>query len=100
MTVVVVADAAGAFAENKDVARNLRRELLVPALAGGETVTIDFGGVELATQSFIHALVSDVIRSMGPNVVDSIAFRNCNDAIRGLIEIVVEYSQEGLQDEE
>jgi hypothetical protein len=99
VTAVAIAEAAGPFAENKDVARNLRQRLLIPALAGGGTVTIDFQGVELATQSFIHALVSDVVRSMGPSVIDSIVFKNCNEAIQGLIEIVIEYSQEGLQDD-
>ena len=99
MTTVSVVKAAGPFAENKDVARNLRRKQVSPALAAGETVTIDFEGVELATQSFIHALISDVIRTMGAPVVDSIVFKNCNEAIKGLIEIVVEYSQEGLQEE-
>lgn len=100
MTKVQVEEAAGSFAENKDAARKLRREVLAPALSSGNTVTVDFKGVELATQSFIHALISDVIRSVGPSVLDRVIFENCNEAIKGLIEIVVEYSQEGLQPED
>jgi hypothetical protein len=96
MTEIAIVDVAGSFAEDKDVARNLRRELLLPALERGELVTLDFAGVDLATQSFVHALVSDAIRRLGPKALDQIIFKNCSEVIRTLVEIVSEYSQEGL----
>lgn len=87
---------AGVFAENKDVAGELRDDAVLPALRRGEEVTLDFAGVEGATQSFIHALVSEAIREFGPDVLDHMIFKNCNDSIRGVVEIVVDYMQESL----
>ncbi len=59
MSILKVGAAVGTFAEDKDIARDLRMNRLTPALEKGEDVTLDFDGVELATQSFIHALISD-----------------------------------------
>jgi hypothetical protein len=87
---------AGAFAENKDVARRLRLEHIVPALERGEEVVIDFENVEAATQSFIHALISDLLRKYGPSVLDRISFKSCNETVKKIIGIVVEYMQEGM----
>jgi len=84
---------AGSFAENKDIAKELRVKHLLPALESKETVTLDFAGVEGATQSFIHALISDLIRSFGPEALDSIIFKNCNETIKKIIGIVAEYMQ-------
>lgn len=83
----------GAFAENKDIARDIRLERIVPALKKGQDVVLDFHGVEGATQSFIHALISQVIRDNGPPVLDKVAFKDCNETVRKIIEIVVDYMQ-------
>jgi hypothetical protein len=85
---------AGSFAENKDVAREIRLKKLMPALENGGEATIDFAGVEGATQSFIHALISDAIRKHGPAVLDRIYFRNCNEIVKKIIGIVADYMQE------
>ena len=98
MKVVLVAPRVGSFAENKDVARSLRLQEIEPALAAGDEVTVDFASVDLATQSFIHALVSAVIRSSGPDVLDRVTFANCTETVRRVIEIVVEYSQDDVSD--
>jgi hypothetical protein len=96
--IVRVVDHAGSFAENKDVARELRKEFIESAIVGKEEVTIDFTGVELATQSFVHALVADVIRRHGAKVLGTIAFKGCNASLKSLIKVVVEYSQEEMLD--
>ncbi|HED06837.1 MAG TPA: DUF4325 domain-containing protein [Ignavibacteria bacterium] len=82
------------FAENKDIARDIREKTLMPALARADKITIDFAGVNGATQSFIHALISDALRKYGSDVLEHIIFRNCNDTIRVIITIVTEYMQE------
>lgn len=87
---------AGGFAENKDVARKLRLEEIEPALKKGSKVVIDFDGVDSATQSFIHAMISQVIRDFGIEVLERLLFRNCNSKIKPVIEIVVEYVQDGI----
>ncbi len=84
----------GTFAENKDVARNIRINLILPALEKNEDVNLDFANVESATQSFIHALISGVIRKKGIGILDFIYFKNCSETIKKIVEIVVEYMQD------
>ncbi|MEK7744581.1 MAG: STAS-like domain-containing protein [Elusimicrobiota bacterium] len=85
---------AGAFAENKDAARDLRLKEIIPALDKGEHVVLSFDRVDAVTQSFIHALISDLMRKRGPGVLDHLEFNSCNDTVRKIITIVVEYMQE------
>ncbi|NNN05331.1 MAG: STAS-like domain-containing protein [Elusimicrobia bacterium] len=86
---------AGAFAENKDIARDLRLREIIPALEKKESVELNFSGVDATTQSFIHALISDLLRKYGAEVLDLIEFKSCNDTVRKIITIVVDYMQEG-----
>ena len=92
---IKIAPVAGSFAENKDVAQELRLSRIVPALKAGEEVVLDFAGVEAATQSFIHALLSDLIRVYGVEVLDLLVFKNCNATVKKIIQIVIDYMQEG-----
>lgn len=85
---------AGSFAENKDVAKRIREDILFPAFEKNEPVIIDFADVESATQSFIHALISEPIRRYGGGVLDNITFKNCNENVRKMIMIVSDYMQE------
>jgi len=84
----------GEFAENKDVARDLRVNQLLPALKRKEKLVLDFSGITGATQSFIHALISDLIRKYGPEVLSDIKFKDCNETVQKVITIVAEYMQE------
>ncbi len=87
---------AGVFAENKDTARELRLKELIPSLKKNEDIVLDFEGVEAATQSFIHALISDLLRKYGSDVLDHVEFKSCNDTVKKIITIVVDYMQEGM----
>ena len=91
---IKIADMAGSFAENKDLAREIRLTKIIPALEKNEEVILNFEEIEGATQSFIHALISDIIRKYGSEVLDKISFKNCNDAVKKIINIVVDYMQE------
>ena len=84
----------GNFAENKDIARDLRIKELIPLLDKNEDIVLDFKGIDGVTQSFIHALISDLIRKYGSVVLESIFFKNCNENIKKIISIVVDYMQE------
>lgn len=86
----------GAFAENKDIAREIRLKKLIPALEKNQQVILDFEKVEGATQSFVHALISDLIRKYGNEVLDKIEFKSCNDTVKAIITIVVDYMQESM----
>ncbi|MEI7621821.1 MAG: STAS-like domain-containing protein [Candidatus Moraniibacteriota bacterium] len=85
----------GAFAENKDIARSLRLEQIIPALEKNQAVVLDFEHVDAATQSFVHALISDLIRKYGREILDKISFKSCNEKVQKIIMIVSEYMQEG-----
>lgn len=86
---------AGSFAENKDIAKDIRVTKILPALEKNQEITLDFKNVDSATQSFIHALISDILRKKGIAALDHIFFKNCNDTIKKIINIVVDYMQEG-----
>ena len=87
-------ESVGSFAENKDLARNIRMKKLIPAIDKGEEIILNFENIDSATQSFIHALISDLIRNYGSEVLDKISFKNCNETTRKIINIVVDYMQE------
>jgi hypothetical protein len=96
MITINVAEETSDFAENKDIARKLRIDTLEPAIENKEKVVIDFNGVLSATQSFIHALISEVIRKWGIDSLDQIMFKNCNEQIKTIVNIVVDYVQDGI----
>lgn len=83
----------GPFAGDKDAAAYIRTTYVQRNIGRGESVVLDFANVELATQSFVHALVADVVRS-DANCLDLVEFKNCSAEIQTVIEIVVAYAQE------
>lgn len=94
MKFIAIFNRAGAFAENKDVARDIRTQEIIPTLEKKEEVILDFERVEAATQSFIHALISDILRKYGNDALDHLTFKSCNDTVKKIINIVVDYMQE------
>ncbi len=84
----------GKFAENKDIARDIRLKKIIPALEKGQEIVLDFENIDSATQSFIHALISDLMRKYGNEVLDKISFKFCNETIQKIISIVTDYMQE------
>ncbi len=95
MTTISIIKRAGNFAENKDIARDIRLHSIIPALKkdSGEVV-LDFKGVTGATQSFIHALISQPIRDYGDQLFTRLLFKNCNPTIQQVINIVADYMAE------
>ena len=94
MIEIKIFDKTGEFAQNKDIAQYLRLSEILPIVREKEEIILDFENVTLSTQSFIHALISDIIRIEGLDVLDLIKFKNCNDTIKTLINMVVEYMQD------
>ena len=88
----------GEFAEDKDAAAEIRKETILPELSAGNEIEIDFEGITLATQSFIHALISEAIRRHGENALQKISFKNCGSAAKGIIETVVQYVMETVDE--
>lgn len=83
---------SGPVAQDKDEARFLRHQKILPALAERRRIVLDFSGVVTATQSFLHACISEAIRNFGEEALQLLRFHACTDDIRQLITTVVEYS--------
>jgi hypothetical protein len=84
------------FAEDKDYAKQIRTDRLLPALERGDTILLDFSGVAYATQSFVHALIGEALKKHGEAALDRLEFRNCSPQLRSLVELVVDYSLGGF----
>jgi hypothetical protein len=94
MTKIDIAQQAGDFAEDKDLAASIREGHLRPAVTQQVEITLNFSGVRLVTQSFVHALISDVLRQNGEDALKYIVFKGCSQGVRGIVETVVQYSLE------
>ena len=94
VTTIYIHNHVGSFAEDKDKARMLRQEVLWPQIKIGAGVKIDFAQVDDVTQSFIHALLSELIRDTQGEVLDLVYFKNCNETVKRMINIVISYMQE------
>ena len=55
----------GDFGEDKDAAAKIRRSDIATCVQQKEIITLNFSGVSLVTQSFIHALISNILRVYG-----------------------------------
>jgi hypothetical protein len=97
MMTVNLHERLGSFANNKDKAKDIRLNLVIPSLEKGDEVILDFSGVEDATQSFVHALISDLFRKYGADVLDRIKFKGCSETVEKIISIVANYMQESLR---
>lgn len=91
---IIIKDEAGQFAENKDVAKCIRENKIIPSIDKKEIVYLDFKGVDSSTQSFIHALISEIFQINGESCLELCYFENCNTAIKSLITTVINYSLE------
>lgn len=96
MKTILMKERINGYGENKDIAKDIRQKIILPALAKSEDIMIDFDGITGVTQSFIHALLADPIRQYPDEIFERITFRNCNDMVRVIIETVEEYMQESL----
>lgn len=94
---IKLVDKVGNYAENKDVARDVRRNYIMPALARDEDIVLDFSGVAGATQSFIHALISDPIRQYRETAFSNLCYKNANNSVKKIISVVYHYMQESLE---
>lgn len=90
----------GGFAEDKDQAKVIRIEKILPALGRKEHIVLDFDGVTYATQSYVHALIGEALKKHGEAALGLIEFRNCSPQLRSLIELVVDYSLGGFPEKD
>lgn len=84
------------FTDDKDAARTIRTDTLLPALKSGKRIVLDFADVKSSTQSFVHALLGQAVQQYREDALKQIEFRNCSPLMRTLIELVVDYSLGGF----
>ena len=93
--IIKIIDYSDTFAENKDVAKELREKYIFPSyLNSTEEIILNFDDIDSASQSFIHALISDLLQKHGEVVLDRIVFEKCNAAVKSLVATVINYSLE------
>lgn len=64
------------------------RTRIEEALQDGQSVTVDFTGVE-ATQSFIDELIGVLVGTRGPSILERLSFKGCSESVRGVLRFVV-----------
>ena len=84
------------FAEDKQEAKRIREEAVLPSLAQKRSIVLDFSEVNYATQSYIHALIGEALQQYGERVLDKLEFKHCSPSLRSVIELVVDYSLGGF----
>lgn len=99
MTTVILQDRVGSFAEDKDEAASIRKDCILAALKKKQRIVLDFNGITLVTQSFIHALIAQALRDHGEKALTLIQFKNCSPVAKGIVETVVQYVLESLDDD-
>jgi hypothetical protein len=80
------------IAEEKELARLLREDVIKPSLRTGEEVQIDFSQAQIVTQSFIHALLAEPICRFKEKALDLLIFKHCTEQVQQIIRTVIEYT--------
>ena len=68
----------------------------MPTLENDRPVIIDFKNVKTSTQSFMHALLGEILIKFKEPVLKKLEFRNCSPQVKTLVELVVDYSLGGF----
>ena len=93
--IIKMIEKCGSFAEDKDIARNIRENLIRPIFeSSDEVILLDFAGIDSTTQSFIHALISDFFQKKGEPALERFEFKKCSKPVKSLITTVINYSLE------
>jgi hypothetical protein len=88
------------FTDDKDEAKRIRIQIILPALEKNQRVILDFKKVKSSTQSFVHALLGEVLQRFKEPALNKMEFRNCAPLMKSLIELVVDYSLGGFKSDQ
>ena len=89
---IIIEEYTGTFAENKYTAKKLREGLIKPIVYLKEKVTLNFNNIDSTTQSFIHALISEICQKDGEEALEYLEFKSCNKAVKSIVKTVINYS--------
>lgn len=74
--------------EIKLEATKLKDKQLLPAISEGTTIILDFTHVNIATHSFLIALLAEPIKALGLKAFKQIKIKGANETIRTIIDFV------------
>ncbi|MBF0311420.1 MAG: DUF4325 domain-containing protein [Magnetococcales bacterium] len=80
----------GKYAEDKQAAIQYRVRHLMPAIAEGKTVLLDFADVQGAPHSFLSALLAVPIQTLGQKAYKRLKIRNASTEIRETIDFILD----------
>ncbi|WP_186019061.1 STAS-like domain-containing protein [Burkholderia gladioli] len=80
------------FEEDVEQAAKVRDDVVLPTIASGVMVVLDFSGVKFATQSFVHALMYKVIRD-GQQIGSTLSIACCSNSTREAVMAVAAYAK-------
>ncbi|WP_414569521.1 STAS-like domain-containing protein [Nostoc sp. CCY 9925] len=80
----------GKYAEDKMTAIRIRDEKLMPEIAEGKSLTIDFDDIISAPHSFLNALLATPIRQYGMAAYKKIKIINAAPEIRETIDFILD----------
>jgi len=79
------------FEEDVERARQVRDEVIKPALDSGNMIVLDFTGIQFATQSFAHALMYKLLRDE-KLIASLLSIAGCSESTREAILAVAGYA--------
>ena len=80
----------GRYAEDKELAKKIRDEKLLPAIADDKIITIDFEDVISAPHSFLNALLATPIQRLGMKAYKKIKIINASPEIRETADFILD----------
>ena len=80
----------GKWAEDKESAITSRDKYLMPNIAEGKIIDLDFRDVETAPHSFLNALLATPIRNLRMKAYQRIRIYNATGTIREIIDRILE----------
>lgn len=83
------------FEEDVETAARIRDDTVIPLLARGEMVVLNFSLIKAATQSFVHACMYKILRERLESRF-ALTIAGCSDATREAIRAVAAYAKVGL----
>ena len=85
------------FTDDKDEAKRIRENTIIPTLEAQDDIILNFCNVKSSTQSFVHALVGEALQRFREPALDRIQFKSCTPLMKGLVQLVVDYSLGGFR---
>lgn len=85
----------GTRAEDKDAAIRCRDRYLLPKIAEGKTIVVDFADVVAAPHSFLGALLATPVARLGLLAYKKLKIVNCSSEIRETIDFILSENTPG-----